>query len=499
MGNLDKIITKEHKKDMINFMLNLIRQFPTTAVKESAVDFTENTRILTSGSSARPGPYKFANTPYAREITESLSESSRIVEIAVMKGAQTGITTIMENHQLYCIFHGLGPILYVSSDDDLAGEYMEKRLDVALNASGLRDKITPPVLKRSKKSTGDSRRAKSYSGTFIRAVGSRSESKLSSFPIRYLHLDETDKYPLQLASGGSSIAAAIRRTDSYGNLKKIMYVSTPKNKSTSRIEPLFQQGDMRYYNISCPACGHLQPLKWSQIKWEKDGDNKLKIELDKDGQVTNNPVWHECANKDCKYKMRDYEKIDFMREKGFGGKAEWIPSTRTKKPGLRSYHVSSLYGLRAWTDIVLQWNQIEQNQDLLQSFINDVLGETFEAKVDKPDEHYLAARAESDWRRGDINERVKVLVAGVDVQKDRLEMSLIGFTEKKESWAIEHLVYTGVTADPGDNCYNVLEEDINKDYFRTDGSKIQISIALIDGGYNAPAIISYIPFQIPDL
>jgi len=380
MGSLDKIITKEQKKEMINFMVDLIRQFPTTAVKESAVDFTENTRVLTSGSSARPGPYKFANTPYAREITECLSESSRIVEISVMKGAQTGITTIMENHQLYCIFHGLGPILYVSSDDDLAGEYMEKRLDVALDASGLRSKITPPVLKRSKKSTGDSRRAKSYRGTFIRAVGARSESKLSSFPIRYLHLDETDKYPLQLASGGSSIAAAVRRTDSYGNLKKIMYVSTPKNKSTSRIEPLFQQGDQRYYNISCPACGHLQPLKWSQMRWEKDGDNKLKIELDKNGRMKNNPIWHECI--ECKYKMRDYEKGNFLKEKGFGGKAEWISSTTTKKPGLRSYHVSSLYGLRSWTDIVLQWDQIEQNQDFLQSFINDVLGETYTAKID---------------------------------------------------------------------------------------------------------------------
>ena len=488
---MTEVVTKKERKSMIAFINDLVQAFPEINVAESLVEFTERKRILTSGMSARPGPYRFSVTPYTREITEQLSESSKTIELVVMKPTQWAGTAIMLSHQLYCVFYGVGPILYVTSDDDLAGEYMEKRFDPMIAAAGMQDYITPPVQKRSNKATGDTRRAKSFKGTFLRAVGARSESKLSSFPVRIIHLDEEDKYPISLVGGGSSADKAIRRSDSYGNLKKVFHNSTPKEKATSRIGPLFKQGDQRYYFIPCPKCEFMQKLKWSQMKWDKTENGKLDLQMDDHGQVTNNPVWHECANPECKYKMRDYEKIYFMKEKGFGGSAEWRPSKKPDRPGLRSYHGNGMEGFRSWIDIVIQWNKVEGDPVLLQDFINDVLGEEFEAKLDKPDEHYLMSRVETDWRRNDMNDRIKVLTMGVDIQKDRVEAALLGWTEWKESWAVEYYVFPGNTNDPGDICWNNLDEVIKQDFVKPDGQVLRIQVVLIDAPFENASVMNF--------
>ena len=485
------VVTTKNIKTMISFMNKIVQSFPTISVAEGLVEFTERRRVLTSGTSARPGPYRFSVTPYTREITECLSEYSNITEVVNMKPTQWAGTNIMMNHQLYCIEYGIGPVLYVTSDDELASEFMEKRFDPMVAAAKMQDCITPPVQKKANKASGDTKRAKSYKGTFIKAIGARSESKLSSVPVRIVHLDEVDKYPVALAGGGDSSEKAIRRSDTYENLRKIFYNSTPKKKATSRIGPLFRQGDMRYYHIPCPECGHMQRLLWDQMIWDKTEDGKLDLQMDDHGHVTNDCVWHECANKECKYKMRDHEKIYFMRERGHGGKAEWRPSKKPDRPGLRSYHGNGMEGFRSWINIILQWQNIEGDPILLQDFVNDVLGEEYEDKIDKPDEHYLASRAETDWNRGDINEHIKTLTMGVDVQGDRLECALMGWTEWKESWAVEYYVFPGNTNDPNDDCYNYLDEIIRQDFVKPSGEVLRIQVCLIDAPFETASVMNF--------
>ncbi len=254
---LRDLITPEYRKRMLDLFRKEMHLWPEISVGESLVDFAERKRVLVAGTSARPGPYRFSVTPYLREIAEEASESSLTTEIVVIKGTQTGGTDgIMMNHELYCIEFGLGPVQYISSDDDLALEHMERRVTPMISASKMDNKIIPAVQKKGSRVTGDTKRAKSYAGTFLRATGARSESKLSSLPSRILHIDEIDKYPLALAGGGDSVEKAVRRTDSYGNLKKIIYISTPKLKSESRIDPLHRQGDMRQYNIPVQNAGN---------------------------------------------------------------------------------------------------------------------------------------------------------------------------------------------------------------------------------------------------
>lgn len=489
---MTEILTKSHKKKMASFLISIVNKFRTVNVAESLVDFTARKRVLTSGTSARPGPFRFSVTPYLREIAYELSDHSKTTELAVMKPTQWGFTDgVMMNHELYCIYYGIGPVLYVTSDDDTAKQHMEKRIDTMISASGMQEYITPSVKKKGNKATGDSLRAKSFKGTFLKVTGARSESKLSSIPIRILHLDEEDKYPLKLVGGGDSTEKAKRRTDSFKGLKKIVHGSTPKEKATSKIEPIFEQGDMRYYNFKCPKCGIMQRLLWSQIEWEKNEHGKMNLKFDDEGLLINNPVWHNCIDKECDYKMKDYEKVTILQEEGYGGSAKWIPTKKPDVPGLKSWKGHGLEGFRSWVDIVVQWEKIDGDPILLQDMVNDVFGETYTSKIDKPDEHYLMSRAETDWHRGQINERIKILTLGCDVQGNRIEYALMGWTDKRESWAVDYDIFTGDPNDPNDPLWDKLEEVLTKEYEKENGNSIRIQIALIDAPYSNEAVMAF--------
>jgi len=497
------LTTPKQKKHMSDFMTSIVSGWQTRSVAEGVVEFTERKRYLSSGTSARPGPFRFAVTPFWREVAECLSEYSRTVEVGVMKGTQTGGTdAVMMNHAAYCIEYGIGPVQYVSSDDELALEHMEKRLAPMIQESGLQEKIIPPVKSKTSRITGDTKRAKSFGGTFLRVTGARSESSLSSLPTRILHIDEIDKYLKVLTGGGNPVEKAIRRADSYNHLKKIVYISTPKKKATSQIEPIFQQGTMEYYNFHCPVCGELQKLEWSRIKWTKDEEGDFYIEYDGEGNVINDPVWMECKNKECDHKIRDYEKVTFLQEQGFGGTAHWIATKKPDRPGIRTFHINALYGFRSWLDVVVQWCKIEGDKDLLQDFINDTLGETYQDAIDKPDMHYLQARAETDWERGQIPNGVKILVLGCDIQKGkagngRIEWGIAGYGIKKEYWSSDYDMIAGNPYDPNDPLWDKLEEIIRKDYYKINGEAINIQVAFLDAQGEAAEVVKVFCERFP--
>ena len=68
---------------------------------------------------------------------------------------------------------------------------------------------------------------------------------------------------------GDPIQLGRKRTATYWN-RKIIMVSTPTNKGSSRIEDAYELSDQREYYVPCKHCHHEQTLKWSNVKWEED-------------------------------------------------------------------------------------------------------------------------------------------------------------------------------------------------------------------------------------
>lgn len=479
------VLTPDIYQDMNNFVNGLISALPEANILESVSQWAERKRVLSGGVSAYPGPYSFDKTPYLREIADCLSDTSPIIETVLMKGTQIGATTgILENMIGYCIDYGIGPVLFVSGDQAMAEDSMEKRIDQMIESAGLQWKIKPAVTKRHQKATGDRKEIKSYGGTFIRAIGPNSESKARTFPARIALIDEIDVYPAQLKGGGDIIEKILRRMDSFGPLKKVLYLSTPKKKSTSRIYPLWEAGDKRYYNISCTKCGFMQPLVFSQIKFgkrNKIGKLNIKMKTIKGVEIIfYDPIYYECIK--CKTELKNYDKTNFMSEENG---AKWIPTKKADRPGLRSYFLPSLYspvGFLSWLDIAIHFERVKDDVLLLPDFINDILGEPSEEKVSVPDQHILKQNAE-DWELGYIHRDVIFLTLTADIQADRIEVGLVGWAREKQAYFVNYWNLPGDTLEIESECWKDLAEKINNVYKRSDGVEMNIQIAFIDCQY----------------
>ena len=98
----------------------------------------------------------------------------------------------------------------------------------------------------------------------------------------------------------------------------------------------------------------------------------------------------------------------------------------------------------AWGDAAKQFDQAQKNPALLQVFINTVLGETWALRGEAPDWQRLYDRRE-DYQIGIVPRGGLLLTAGIDIQKDRIEVEVVGWGRGKESWSVDYEVLEGRT------------------------------------------------------
>jgi phage terminase large subunit GpA-like protein len=167
---------------------------------------------------AWPGPWSNKKTPYSVEIMDCLSPFSPITRINFMKSAQIGATSLAENCVVYWMDESPTQILYISSIENLAKDWVEDRLEPAIDSCGFRDKITSTVINKKSRRTGDKIDSKQYPGGALNIGSAQSASKLRSKSKRVLILDEVDGAPPQLSTGeGNWIDVAIARTNAWGS------------------------------------------------------------------------------------------------------------------------------------------------------------------------------------------------------------------------------------------------------------------------------------------
>ncbi len=470
--------------------------------------WAESRRYLPASLTSRPGPFRWATTPYLREIADCLSESSDVREVALMKGARIGYNVgIIENHIGYMIEQCPGAAMFVGANKEQAQTVTELRVDRMLETSGLMGRISSQTTKRANKKTGDSKGKKEFPGGFL-LIGGPSGPFLRGTGIRYLYLDELDEWKLQIgardkkkgvtANQGDPVALARRRTGEYPLTRKIVYGSTPLDDSTSKIKQLFLEGDQCYYYVPCPACGRMQVLKWRddtregddrfRIKYETDAQGRLVFDLAPNGKPIpgTGHVWYECEDPGCRHKWRNSDKLTFL-EKG-----EWRPTAQARTPNFRSFHISSLYspvGMQSWEDIVLEWLKVGDDLTRLRSFVNTILGETWVESGEAPKHARVEQRAlRSGYHVGTLPKDAKplILTIGADVQKDRIEAEVVAWGRGRESWSVEYLTLPGDTADIDGDAWRALADVLGKEH-----AGLRSMMNLIDCGYNSPAVYAF--------
>lgn len=385
---------------------------PTLTLSEWADEY----RYLSPEDSAAAGRWATDNAPYQREPMDACSDPL-VEDVVLMWNAQSGKTQILLNIKGYYIHQDPAPILEIQPTLDMAMAVSKDRF-----APMLRD---TPVLRNKVKDartrdSGNTVSHKIFPGGSVTFAGANSPASLASRPIRVLLCDEIDRYPPSAGTEGDPVSLARKRTTTFWNRKRI-YTSTPTLKGSSRIESLYDLSDRRLYYVPCPHCGEMQFLLFGSLKWEPS-----KPET----------AYYVCIN-GCE--IKNNAKMDMLR---FG---EWRPDNPASL--MRGYRINELYSpWVTWAEMAKNWLEAKHGGlETLKTFVNTSLAESWELAGESVDDASLMKRLEAYPDGVDVPDSAIVLTAGIDVQRDRIEMEVVGWGRNEQSWSVAYLVFRGET------------------------------------------------------
>jgi len=380
-------------------------------VKMTVSEWADKFRRLDVKTSAEPGQWSTSRTPYLKGIMDAFTDPY-VDEITVMAASQVGKTEAMYNMLGFIIDQDPGPTLMVSPRADDARSVSYNRIKPMIDAS--------PVLNRYLPANMDDITKLEYhfDRMILYFAGSNSPADLASRPIRYLFLDEVDKYPKFSGREADPIKLASERQKTFWN-KKTVKVSTPTTRE-GYIFREYDKSDQRRFYVPCPHCGKHQVFGFGQIKWRKEESSPERIK-------NNRLAWYECI--DCKKRIDDVHKQKMMLA------GEWRPE-KDEPNRNRGFWVSSLYSpWLTWSDIASEFLKSKDYVELLMNFVNSWLAEVWEEKIEETTVDKVRNLAR-DYDQGVVPDDVLVLTAGVDVQKDHFYYVIRGWGYYEESWLI---------------------------------------------------------------
>ena len=399
-------------RQIISRACSALRPPPKLTVSQWA----DRYRRLSAESSASPGRFKTEIVEYMREPMDMIGQAG-VRRVTLMTSAQVGKSTVIENVVGYFMHLDPCPILHVSPTLESMKMFSKERLAPMIRDTPVLSKLIPPARSRD---SGNTLASKQFPGGHIAMVGSNAPAGLASRPIRVVVADEVDRFEASAGTEGDPLSLAIKRTTTYWN-RVILFVSTPGNKGVSRIEDEYLRGDQRRFWVPCDDCGEHQVLKWSNVRWTEDKPETAEYACDHCGSL-----WSDSQ------RVRSIRRGDWRASQPFNGNV--------------SYHLSQLYSPFApLSDGVRDFLDAKGNPQLLKTWVNTFLGETWEERGQRLEWSDLLDRREEYSLREGIPEDVTVITLAGDMQDDRAEIEWLGWGDDYRSWS---LGYRKVYGDP---------------------------------------------------
>ena len=415
-------------------------------------------RVLDLKTSAMPGPWRNDKTPYLKEIMDELV-NYETEEIVFCKCTQVGGSEAMLNMLGYVIQQDPSPTMVVYPTDKLGESISENRIKPMIKSS--------PSLKRLFREFQSQKLELQFEGMYLTIAGSNSPSSLASKAIKYLFLDEVDKYPGASRKEADPISLARERTKTFAN-RKIYMTSTPTFR-TGAIWKALEAADVeKHYFVPCPHCGEMIELKFKQIKWPEGGEGITAA--DRADQAV-----YVCQ--ECNSVITDQQKDKILRL------GEWRivreNNSARKKIG---FWISTLYSpFVRFSNIALEFLNSYEDSEKLQNFTNSWLAEPWEdTKLKMEEDMVMNRRTElpefivPDWAR--------LLTAGVDVQETCLYWTIRAWGNYITSQNIAH----GQALS-----WSEIERIMNLSYEKQGGGSLVVSLCLIDSGFDTDSTYDF--------
>lgn len=404
-------------------------------------------RMLDSKSSAIPGPWNNDITPYLTGVMDEFNnyETSKIIFV---KPTQVGGTEALQNMIGYIVMQDPAPTMIVYPTETLAKSISENRLQPMLRA-------TPELARRFDENS--QLLELQFDGMYLTLAGSNSPSGLASKPIRFVLMDEVDKYPGTSGKEADPIKLATERTKTFHD-KKIYITSTPTLK-TGHIWKEKESADIeKHYFVPCPHCGEYIELKFSNIRFP---DEEGMTYADRAEFAT-----YICQ--ECGCAITDADKNNMIRH------GEWrIVRHNTQYVRSVAFWINTLYSpFVRWADIVKEFLTTKDDPDLFQNFVNSWLAEPWEDTKLKTSAELVLER-QTELPEYVVPSWAKILTGGVDVQETSLYWSIRAWGDYLTSQNIAHGQVLS---------FNDIDNIMNAEYLNENDEPMIVNLCLVDSG-----------------
>ncbi len=393
--------------------------------------------------------------------------------ITLCTATQVGKSEALNNCLGYCIAQDPGSSLVVYPTLDL-GEYTSKnRIQPMIESSqALRerwDRQKSEILELQ------------FAGAYVCLSGANSPASLASRPIRYLFLDEVDKFPAFTGEEADPISLARERTKTF-RARKILQASTPTTER-GRIWREYESADVRRsFFVPCPHCGKMQKLILAQIKWPEEVRTAKReakgdpLKLHDAAEKALSSSWYECQY--CGGLIDDSDKLDMLR------KGEWRDDRATATPPRHvAFHLSSIYSpFVSFGQVAAEFLQSEEFPDRLRNFINSWLGEPWrDTRVEVKGQELLAQ--EGNYHLGEVPAEAHFLTAAVDVQLDHFWWKVVAWGVGASSWIVDF--------GRAESWADLEKIIVDRQYPVKGGGLKQVRLCGVDSGYRADEVYQW--------
>lgn len=415
----------------------------------SPVEWIEKNRTIQSFVSERMfGKFDWSNTPYMKEIVNHLNPYSPVTHCAIMKGVRIGGTfAITHNGVPYVMSERPTNVMLISANAGLAKKTMQG-VDHGIDGCNIRHLLGKSSGVKSN-TTGDTTEAKSFAGGYeLFNFGGQASGNMRQLTAGLIIADEVDAIKGIDKESGSFLKLMEDRARSYGETKKIFYLSSPLLESSSLIYQLYLDGDQRVFYVPCPKCGEFIELIWNE---RNENNTRYGIIFDiKNGEVIEKSVRYRCGK--CENEFFEKKNKKEMLNNGF-----WKPTIERLDKDFISYRLSALYApvtMDNWYDFAKEYQKAFPRGGIkddakYQSFVNSILGLPYKpegitlksTKLQENRRNYKIGECPFELSKLDGNGEIMIITIACDLNGElndaRIDYQIKAYSEKGPSYSID--------------------------------------------------------------
>ena len=420
-------------------------------------EWAEKYRQLDAKTTARPGPWRNSSTPYLKGLMDEFN-NYETEEIVFVKPTQVGGTEAILNMIGFVIDEDPSPAMVVYPTDELAKSISKNRIEPML--------LNSPTLKEKYHENDSSVLEMQFDDMYLSLVGSNSPSGLASKPIKYLFLDETDKYPGASKKEADPVSLAKERTKTFHN-RKIVLASTPTLKNNHIWEAKENADIEKHYMMPCPHCGRKIEFKFSNLRFPDDESMSYADRAERARYVC----------QECGSIITDSQKYIMLQQ------GTWeIVERKTQFARKVVFWLNTLYSpFVRFAEVAKEFLTSKDDSEAFQNFVNSWLAEPWEDTKLKTSADLVMDR-QTELPELIVPEWAKLIVGGVDVQENSLYVSIRAFGNHITSQNIFHKQVLNFSA---------VEQIMNTPYRNANGDEFIVSLCLIDSGYDADSTYDF--------